>query len=477
MKRLLSLTALIAFSYCLYSPVYGQSGTKHVEVSGSIPESLKTNGRYAYLFIQYENQAQFVDSCLIRDNRYLLKGTIPFDEIMTEVVIEGVPASSGGFILNSGDHVTCNFEPRGRFDRARTTGSSSSEELYRILNDSIKPLTARLFPLFQRSRETDKADPAYEKAQDSIKHYQQAIVKIWYRLLQTTGSGFNAIFAYINIAPDLSPQEKMDAETSIAQRFPDNINLSMVTGRPLKGDTIADPTIESMRTFNRYATLIGELPPYPDDLSKNAGNGSAAEQKPEISISAPPQAANEEQVVVIAPPQTAEQEQEQEQEQVVIIAPPPAPAESTPEVYAVGDRVADFALPSLQDRTAGLSQIETEYILIDIWASWCAPCRKEIPIIKEVAQKYESRLHVLALSIDDNLYKWKGAIEEDGTQQFTHVILRKDNPEQEKFRKLFDIKVIPRNFLLDKNRRIVAINLRGDDLEKKLKELMPERSR
>lgn len=473
MKRLLSLTALIALSYCLFSPAYGQSGTKHVEVSGNIPDSLKTNGRYAYLYIQYENQAQFVDSCLIRNNRYLLQGELPFDEIMSEVVIEGVPASSGGFILNSGDRVTCNFEPRGRFDRARATGSSSSEELYRILNDSIKPLTARLFPLFQRSRETDKADPAYEKVQDSIKHYQQAIVKIWYRLLQTTGSGFNAIFAYINIAPDLSPQEKIDAETSIAQRFPDNINLSMVTGRPLKGETIADPTIESMRTFNRYATLIGELPPYPDDLSKNTGSRSAAEQEPEISISAPPQPANEEQVVVIAPPQPAEQEQEQ----VVVIAPPSAPAESTPEVYAVGDRVADFALPSLQDRAAGLSQIESEYILIDIWASWCAPCRKEIPIIKEVAQKYESRLHVLALSIDDNLYKWKGAIEEDGTQQFTHVILRKDNPEHEKFRKLFDIKVIPRNFLLDKNRRIVAMNLHGDDLEKKLKELMPGPSR
>lgn len=454
MKRLLLIPALIAFLHCIPSSVYGQSEKNFVQVRGVIPDSLKTNGRYAYLFIQYENQAEFVDSCLIRNNQYLLQGEIPFNDIMSEVVIDGIPASSGSFLLSCGDRVKCDFVPLGRFAQAKALGSAASEELYQILNDSIKPPTAKLFPLLQRSRAIGQDDPAYVIIQDSISYYRQVIAKIWNRFQQKTNSGFNAIFAYMNIAPDLTPEESQIVEASIKERFPDNINLSMITGITLTGEALADPTVESMRAFNRYATLIGELPPYPDYLSKDSENPDAQSHDPEITISAPPQTSDK--------------------EQIVIISPPPGSGKNTPEVYGIGDCIADFSLPSLQDQMIGLSQLESEYILIDIWASWCVPCRKEIPVIKTAAKKYESRFQVLALSIDDNLYKWKDAIEADETQQFTHVILRKDNPEQEKLRKLFDIKVIPRNFLLNRNRQVVAIDLRGEDLEKKLLELMSE---
>lgn len=454
MKRFLLISVFIAFLYCIPSPIYGQIEANLVQVSGIIPDTLKTNGRYAYLFVQYENQAKFVDSCLIRDNQYLLKGKIPFDEIMSEVVIDGVPASSGGFILSSGDHVNCDFEPLGRFIRAKALGSLSSEELFRVLNDSIKPQTSKLFSLFQRSRATDKSDPAYAILRDSISYYQQTIFKIWHRLLHTTNSGFNAIYAYMSIEPDLSPEDKKEIETSIIERFSDNINLSMITGRPLKGIALAEPTTESMYTFNRYATLTGEIPPYPNYLSKSAETPNTQDDEPEISISAPPQTPDK--------------------KQTVAISPPPAPKKSMPESYGVGDYIADFALPSMQNQLIELSQIESEYILIDIWASWCIPCRKEVPVIKAAVRKYGSRFQVFALSIDDNFYKWKNAIETDGIQMFTNVILRKDNPEFEKLRTLFDIKVIPRNFLLDKNRKVVAINLRGEELEQKLQELLPE---
>lgn len=111
-----------------------------------------------------------------------------------------------------------------------------------------------------------------------------------------------------------------------------------------------------------------------------------------------------------------------------------------------------------------LDTIQSKYILVDFWASWCAPCRKEIPFIKEAKAKYADRLTVYAVTLDANRSKWQKAIAEDGTGNFIHVVGVSEQNNFNKQLKELGINAIPRNFLLDKEHRIIAKDLRGKEL-------------
>jgi thioredoxin family protein len=114
-------------------------------------------------------------------------------------------------------------------------------------------------------------------------------------------------------------------------------------------------------------------------------------------------------------------------------------------------------------------------VLIDFWASWCLPCREEMPGLLAAARDYERTLAVYAVSIDENLNRWKQAVEADGSgTALTHVILRKDDPDYDRLFRMFGIETIPHNFLLDADGKIVAVDLRGDALRSKLEELQRE---
>ncbi len=109
-------------------------------------------------------------------------------------------------------------------------------------------------------------------------------------------------------------------------------------------------------------------------------------------------------------------------------------------------------------------------MLIDFWASWCGPCRRENPNVVSVYHQYHDKgFNILGVSLDDTKSDWLQAIKKDGLN-WTQVSGLKGWKED--VADLYGVKAIPMNFLLDKNGIIIAKGLRGDDLAKKLTEIL-----
>ena len=138
----------------------------------------------------------------------------------------------------------------------------------------------------------------------------------------------------------------------------------------------------------------------------------------------------------------------------------------------IGRPAFAFTQNDTLDRPVSLASFKGKYVLIDFWASWCGPCRAENPNVVAAFSKYRDKdFTVLGVSLDrpGQKEKWLKAIHDDRLQ-WTHVSDLKfwDN----EVAKLYDVKAIPQNFLIDKEGRIVAKNIRGEELQTTLKELI-----
>lgn len=137
--------------------------------------------------------------------------------------------------------------------------------------------------------------------------------------------------------------------------------------------------------------------------------------------------------------------------------------------FAIGAQAPEIALPGLSGDTIVLSSFKGKYILLDFWASWCRPCRVENPVLVKNYKKYHDKgFEIFQVSLDKTKSAWEKAILSDSLN-WIHVSDLKywDSAAA----RLYNIQGIPANFLLDKNGKIIAKNLRGDALEAKLSEL------
>jgi len=133
--------------------------------------------------------------------------------------------------------------------------------------------------------------------------------------------------------------------------------------------------------------------------------------------------------------------------------------------FAVGHLFQDFELPEhIDNRLFNTKSLDGKYKLIDFWASWCVPCRNENPNLKKQYSKYQKKgFEIVSVSIDTDTLAWKQAIKEDQLP-WKQVIARQKDPRIS----AYHIIQIPTSYLVDPKGKIIAINPRGEKLEKEL---------
>jgi thiol-disulfide isomerase/thioredoxin len=139
---------------------------------------------------------------------------------------------------------------------------------------------------------------------------------------------------------------------------------------------------------------------------------------------------------------------------------------------AIGALAPDFTQNDVNNVPIKLSSFRGKYVLVDFWASWCGPCRQENPNVVKVFNKYKGKnFTILSVSLDktDGRGNWLAAIKNDGLSWTQVSDLKFWNNEAAV---LYNVKAIPANFLLDPNGKIIAKDLRGDDLPNKLEEVL-----
>ncbi|MBE2208313.1 MAG: TlpA family protein disulfide reductase [Saprospiraceae bacterium] len=137
--------------------------------------------------------------------------------------------------------------------------------------------------------------------------------------------------------------------------------------------------------------------------------------------------------------------------------------------FTIGAEAPDFAQATPEGKMLKLSELRGKVVLIDFWASWCGPCRRENPNVVKMYQQYKDKgFEILGVSLDRDRQRWLDAIQQDGLtwlhvsdlQQWSNAVAQ-----------MYGVSSIPHTVLLDAEGRILARNLRGEALEHKLAEI------
>lgn len=137
----------------------------------------------------------------------------------------------------------------------------------------------------------------------------------------------------------------------------------------------------------------------------------------------------------------------------------------------IGDLAPDIRLPDTSGREFALRALRGKYVLIDFWASWCAPCREASPQLVKAFKRFEGRnFTILGVSLDSKRSSWEKAIREDKLYWHQVSDLKGWNSGPAA---IYGVEAIPANFLIDPDGKIVARDLAGDSLVATLRRILP----
>lgn len=138
--------------------------------------------------------------------------------------------------------------------------------------------------------------------------------------------------------------------------------------------------------------------------------------------------------------------------------------------HCIGQVVPEIALNDVNGKPVKLSDARGNIVLIDFWASWCGPCRAELPnVVKNYNKYHDKGFEVFSVSLDNDKNAWTGAIKSDGLVWKYHVsdLMQWQSPVVP----LYEFQGIPFTVLIDREGRMIGKDLRGDELSDKLAEV------
>jgi peroxiredoxin len=133
---------------------------------------------------------------------------------------------------------------------------------------------------------------------------------------------------------------------------------------------------------------------------------------------------------------------------------------------------ADFTLPTPVGENLRLSSLRGQYVLVDFWASWCMPCRAEIPHLKDLyAQYHAAGLEIVSISIDAHPEAWKRAMGQEQMPWNQVMDTYSGTGDYSDVAGGYGVKYIPYTLLLDKEGKVLAVNPEPHSLDKQLKKI------
>jgi len=136
-----------------------------------------------------------------------------------------------------------------------------------------------------------------------------------------------------------------------------------------------------------------------------------------------------------------------------------------------GSKVPDISLPDANGLVIKLSSLQGKVVLLDFWASWCGPCRKNNRQMLSLYDQYKDKgFEVYGVSIDENKQAWANAIQQDKMKWLQVIDTRAGFGNE--LTRTWNLQYIPFAFLIDKEGKIAAVAPEKDELEKWLKKLL-----